>query len=341
MRLALRPRIPRARRVLNSGLALVLLLSSMAGLTGCDNRAEGEALAKSGAAAADTLAKYYDSLIQDTIDTWEFEAFNVSIRNSMSAAAAGGAAPQNPITFDPRQQDLLQKRLDALNGRAKLARSLLATYNALKDLSTYDASGAVKGSAEALATEIVGLTRLPQAGIDPSNLFGMVAGDIAAWKQSRDIRKGSQILLRLVEDLTKLFDAEKDVYKSITEERGNKAIIVAQYLIENKMVLALPLLQKVPDSLGIKLAGADKPVDNAATIAGLVEMIRVRMLRMATLSAGAADNMRTALGNLATAHHELQAKRGLSLDGVLAAVARAQDYVDEINKLREAKKTDE
>ncbi|MBV9929001.1 MAG: hypothetical protein JOZ96_28570 [Acidobacteria bacterium] len=340
MRLAFRQHVPRAKRALSSTLALFLLLPILAGLTGCDNRAEGEALAKTGAAAADTLAKYYDSLIQDTIDTWEFEAFNVSIRNSMAAAAAGGAAPQHPITFDAREQDLLQKRLDALNARAKLARRLVTTYNALKDLSTFDASGAVKSSAEALATEITGLTSLPQAGINPSTLFGMVASDIAGWKQSRDIRKGSKILLSIVEGLTKLVDAEKDVYKSITEERGNKAIIVAQYLIENKMVLALPLLQKVPDSLGIKLAGADKPVIDAPTIAGLMEMIRVRMLRMATLSAGAADSMSAGLADLATAHQELQAKRGLSLDGVLAAVARAQAYVDEINKLREAKKSE-
>jgi hypothetical protein len=316
------------------------LLSGLAGLTGCDNRAEGEALAKTGAAAADTLAKYYDSLIQDTIDTWEFEAFNVSIRNSMGAAAAGGAAPQHPITFDPALQSKLQEQLDALNARAKLARRLLATYNALKDLSTSDASGAVKSSAEALATEIAGLKVFPAGGVNPSTLFGMAASDIAAWKQSRDIRKGSKILLAIVEGMTKLFDAEKDAYKSITEERGNKALVVAQYLIENKMVLALPLLQKVPDSLGIKLAGADRPVDNAATIAGLVEMISVRMLRMATLSAGAADSMRAGLADLATAHQELQAKRGLSLDGVLAAVARTQDYVDEINKLREAKKSE-
>jgi hypothetical protein len=166
----------------------------------------------------------------------------------------------------------------------------------------------------------------------------MVASDIAAWKQSRDIRKGSQLILRTVEGMSKLFEAESQIYKQIARERSRKAMLVARYLIRNKHVLALPLMNKVPDELGIKLSGADKAVECGATMNALVELIRVRMARTGNLSASAADNMKTAIEGLAQNHQKLQAKSGLSLDGVLAGLARAQAYVDEIEKLREAAK---
>lgn len=336
-----------------SALAVALLTAA---LTGCDNRAEGEALAKAGAATSESLATYYDSLVQETVDIWEYEAFNVAIRNARPSPSptpapcprpgAGVPAPaerddevEETITFSPAQQRRLQTQIDALSRRAKLARRLLSTYNSLKELSTYDASGAVKTSAENLATSITNLTPLPDAGVNPSTFFGMVASDIIKWKQSRDIRKGSELILKAVDGLQKLFENESAAYKSITRERNRKLMIVAKYMIRNKHVLALPLLQKVPEALGIRLAGGDSPVANCDTIEALVGMMDARMQRYEFLSGGTADGVAQALQGLAENHRELQAKRGLSLDSLLEGLARAQAYVDEIKKLREGMKS--
>lgn len=307
------------RKALSISLILLLLLAP---LTGCDNRAEGEQLAKAGAATAETLAKYYESLVQDALDIWELEAFNSSIRG---------------IEFSHAAQDNLQKQIDSLNARARLARGLMSTYNALKDLSSFDASGQVKESAEGLVGAIKGLPIFPASGINPAGIFGMIAEDITKWKQSKDIRKGSELILKVLERLTELFQKESQAYKSFATERGSKFENVIDFLIQNKMVLALPLLQKVPDSLGLKLAAADKPVESPETRAALVELARVRVRRIALMSAGAADGIMQSLGQLVSNHKEFQAKRGLSLETVMAGLERARAYIDEINKLREQK----
>lgn len=207
----------------------------------------------------------------------------------------------------------------------------------MKELSSYNASGEVKSAAENLSNTILGLPPLKASGVDPSTIFGKLAGDLAAWKQSKDLRKGSVLILQTLERLTVLFDRETEAYKSIPEERANKIENVVDYVIRNKMVLSLPLLQKVVDAVGLKLVGADKPVDKEETILGLVAIARVRAHRVGLLSAGAAVGIHQALEQLVENHREFNASKGLSLDSALAGIEKAQSYLDEINKLRSEK----
>lgn len=304
------------KRTLITPLLLLLVLSSF---TGCNNTAEGVKLAEAGIATADTLAKYYDSLAEDLVDIWEWEAFNSAVRGT---------------SFSDVEQQSIQDQIDALNHRASLARRLGSTYAALKELGSYNASEDVKKSADSLAKAIMGLPPLSGSSVDPSGIFGNIASDIVAWKQSRDMKKGGELILRTLTKLTELFDRESDAYKSIAEERGNKIENIIDFSVRHKIVLALPLLQKVPDSLGLKLAGADKPVENEETILGLVAIARVRARRMALMSAGAADNVRQALEQLVRNHKNFRDNYGLSLASVLAGIEKAQSYLDEINKLR-------
>ncbi len=301
---------------------LLVLLLVVPGLSGCNNKAEGLKLAETGVATAETMASYYDSLARDTLDIWEWEAFLSAIRGT---------------SFDDREQQRLQDQIDALNKRSRLANRLRSTYSALKELSSYNASGEVKSAAENLSNTILGLPPLKASGVDPSTIFGKLAGDLAAWKQSKDLRKGSVLILQTLERLTVLFDRETEAYKSIPEERANKIENVVDYVIRNKMVLSLPLLQKVVDAVGLKLVGADKPVDKEETILGLVAIARVRAHRVGLLSAGAAVGIHQALEQLVENHREFNASKGLSLDSALAGIEKAQSYLDEINKLRSEK----
>lgn len=306
-------------RVLRKVVSISLLLLLLSGLTGCGNTAEGVKLAEAGIGTADTLAKYYDSLAQDLVDIWEWEAFNSAIRGT---------------SFSDDEQQLLQDQIDAINRRGALARRLGSTYSALKELGSYNASEDVKKSADGLAKSIMGLPPLQGTGVDPSGIFGALAGDLAAWKQSRDMKKGGELILRTLTKLNELFDRESDAYKSIAEERGNKIENVVDFLIRRKKVLALPLLQKVPDALGLKLAEADKPVENEETIAGLVAIARVRARRVALMSAGAANAVHQALEQLVRNHRNFRDNYGLSLASILTGIERAQFYLDEIGKLR-------
>lgn len=311
-----------------SALFLILVIG-LATLTSCDNRKEALELAKTGANTAETMAKYYESLIQDTYDVWDMEAFllQADIRE-------GETAP----TFSSTQQARLLKRVEELNKRVKLARRLASTYNALQELASYDASGEVGKSVGSLADSIKSLGVIPGAGVIPSSIFGMVAEDLTKWKQSKDIRKGSVLILQAIEKLHELFQKESEVYISIPEEKGNKIRRMVEYLIKKEKVTSLPLLQKVPESLGLKLVGADTPVKDEQTKNALIEIAKVRGQRNAQLSAMAADAIEQSLEKLANNHRKLQNKEGLSLGELKEAFERAKAYIDAINKQREENK---
>ncbi len=299
-------------------LAVVLLL---AGLTGCVDRSEAERLADSGVKTANTLAAYYESLAQDVTDTWELEAFNGFLRG---------------IPLDERAGQDLATTIDALNRRALLARRLAAAYEALKQLASYDASAQVKAAAGNLGDAMTGLP--PLKGSNPSPILSSVAADLTAWKQSRDIHRATTLLVGPLEKTHQLFDKEIPLYRSIAEERGNKVAVVADFLITNKMVAALPLLQKVPDALGLSFTGGGSAADDPKTIQAIAALARVRLQRMASLSAGAADGTSQSLAHLVASQQEFLAKRRPSLAEVEAGLQKAQSYLDEIAKLRTQKK---
>ncbi len=309
----------RLKRVFAMLLLWVLVMSS---LTGCDNRAEALELAKVGQATTETMAKYYESLIQDTYDVWDYEAFRLSIVRQ----------PSDPVlTVDGTK---LRKRVEELNKRIKLVKNLASTYKSLQELSSYDASGEVSKSVGDLSDSIRGLGIFPDSGINPTAIFQMVAQDLVAWKQSKDIRKGSALILQVLQKLYDLFDKESPAYKSIVEEKGNKIIILMNYLIGKKKVTSLGLLQKIPDSFGLKLVEADKPVEDEDTKRAMIEMITVRGQRIAQMSAQAADGIKQSIAGLIDNHRKLQQKQGLTLSNLMEGLERAKAYIDEINKLR-------
>src|SRR5687768_16034415 len=86
----------------------LLILLLLVWFPGCArNQAGGQALATTGAAAADTLADYYDGLIQDTLDIWDLEAFHAALRQ---------------VPFEASEQKRLQVQVAALGQRAAMAR---------------------------------------------------------------------------------------------------------------------------------------------------------------------------------------------------------------------------
>ena len=306
--------------------ALALLLTMLfSTLTGCDNRQEASQLAKTGAIGADTLAKYYDSLIQDTYDIWDMSAFLVQ---------AGLKQGDVPIPLSDKAVGELQKTVEELNKRVRLAKNLSSTYGALQELSSYDASGEVKKSTESLADSIKGLGVIPGATAVPSKVFGMIAEDITKWKQSKDIRKGSALILQTVEKLHVLFQQESKAYKSISTEKAKISKRAINYLINKEQVTSLPLLQKIPEPLGLKLLEVDKAVKDPQTKKALIEVVSARENRLAQMLSASADSIESSLLRLASNHRLLQNKTGLSLGDVISGFERAKAYIDEVNKSR-------
>jgi hypothetical protein len=251
----------KSKTMFKRSFALFLLWAVViSSLIGCDNREEALELAKAGKEASDTMAKYYETLIQDTYDIWDLEAFRV-----YSDVEEGTTLSSKQQEEFRKSTDKLRDTTEELNKRLKLAQQLASTYNALQELASYNASGEVKKSVEGLADSINGLGLIPGAEVVPSSIFGMAAEDLTKWKQSKDIRKGSALIVQTIEKLQELFRKEAEAYRSIPEEKSNKIASALEYLITKEKATSLPLVQKVPESLGLKLVEADKPVKDEQT----------------------------------------------------------------------------
>jgi hypothetical protein len=311
---------PTKRRFNIKWTLCIFLTTSLVLSSGCGDRAGAADLANAGATTANALASYYNSLAQDSIDSWEMEAFYDSIQG---------------IPFDQNSQKLYQDRIDALNHRAQMATDLASLYGALTQLSSYDASGQVSGAADRLSKQLTSIPVLSGSGVNPASLIGSVAGDLADWKQSKDLRKGSRIIAEALEKIERLFQSEAKLYKSIARERGLSVANVLEYMIQNKMVTTTPLLQQVPQSLGLTLTTI--PTDDKTTN-GVIQLARVRLQRLALLSASAADTTDQSLLLLVQNHKDFQNKKQLSLNQVLTGLQKVQVYLDEISQLRAGQK---
>lgn len=300
-------------------LLTVLLISTLT--TGCNNREEGKKLADAGITASERIAEYYDSLTQDLVDTMELESFRDGI--------SGGGI------FSDTAKKKLEDQITAIQARARLARGLGKTYSSLKDLTEYNAGAEVKESATNLADAIKGLPIIPGSAVIPSAIIGEISSDIADWKQSKDIRRGAELLLLTLVKIKELMEKETSAYKSISEERYNKASATIERLIQKEMVTSLPLLRKVPESLSLRLIDDGKPVKDQITQKGLIEVAKIRFYRQSLASANAADSEVSTLDSLIESHRNFGKERGSGISRVLAAIERAQTYLDEIQKLRQ------
>jgi hypothetical protein len=292
-------------------------------MVACADQKGAQALAKLGADTSKTLGDFYDSLAQDTTDYWELATFG------------GGIYGHTPNENDKKTY---LDRMEALNRRARMARALSDTYGALSRMASYDASGEVKNAAVSFSQAIMKLPVMPKTSVDPSDLFGTLAGDIAAWVQTQELRRGSGALLLTVEKLRQFFEREQAGYNSIITEFAEYQKGITRYLIDHKLVSTWPLL-KIPPSLGLNWVNEKAPVDDANTRKALEEIAYFRVDNLAQLSLKSGDNLKTALAKLADNHRQFVAGSPLTLDQTLEALQKTQTYLDEIAKLKAAKNT--
>ena len=302
----------------------IVLACLLATMVGCTDQKGALELARIGSDTAKTLGDFYDSLAQDTLDYWEVLTFQYA---------------KDGQVLEKKDKDLYQARIEALNQRARLARTLGNTYGALSRMASYDASGEVKNAASGLSQAVMKLPQMPNSGIDPSNLFGMLTGELAGWVQTRNLRRGSELLLQTVEKIRQLFEKEQEAYRSIIKEIGEYQKGTVKYLIEQKLVAAWPLL-KLPTSIGLNWLNEKLPVDDAKNKIALREIAYFRIDRLTQLTLETSDNLKDALHQLADNHRQFLAGGPLSLDQTLAALQKAQAYLDEIAKIKTAKSKD-
>ena len=310
-------------RVRTVGLVPVLVLACLGFVLtsqpACRRGTQGKDLAAAGLRTANVMASYYDSLARDVADTWEMEAFDSAMRE---------------IPFDPSAGDELQKTINALNRRRLLARRLAATYQALENLASYNASAEVGAAAGSLGDAMSGMPGLPGGMGNPSGLFSAAAGQLASWKQTRDVRKGAEALVSSIESINALFQKELPAYQSLSEERQNKATVISENLIRNKLVAAGPLLDKIPDALGLKWTSGKSPVKDEKAINALIALARVRLTRMGMLSSAAGTDISESLQLLLADQRQFLGNQPVDLAALEASLQKSSSSLDEIEKLR-------
>lgn len=300
---------------------------------GCINNKDGQKLTDSGLAIANSLANYYDTLDQQVDDLVEAEAFNDVLRGLTSSDSQS-------------YQQEMQKTKEALQRRARLARRLALTYQSLKDLSSYDASGEVSGSFDKLGEALAGIPPLNRlsasasatAPVDPSQFVSKGAGLLASWKQSRDIEKAVKGITETLDGLTKLFDHELPACQSITAEHVEKISVLAGELIKKNQVNAWPLLEQGLESIGLQLAQPDQPPNDQAIAGALAEVVHARAIRLQGLANSAGQSLLGGLNGQLTCQRQFQAKKGISVSDVHAAVENANAFLDEIAKGKKSPK---
>jgi hypothetical protein len=323
---ALIERLARGRRIRKDITVLVFagIVTILVGcVAGCVNRTDAQKLADSGLSAASTLAAYYGTLSQQVDDIFEMEAFSNSLRG---------------IPRDPNYEKLVQDNQAALLRRARLARQLAASYQSLKDLSSYDASGSVSDSFDKLGKAVTGsLPPLKGLGasaagapIDAEKLFSTVAGWLASWKQSKDLQKAVRGMTETLTALDKLFAQELPACQSISEERVLKASVIASELIQKKQVNAWPLLQQDLDGIGLKLAHPDTPPTDDDINKALAQVVRARSVHLQGLADSAGQDLLTALNQQLAAQERFQANQGISVTDIQTAVEKASDLLGQI-----------
>ena len=312
---------------------LCLFVVALVGVFGCINRTDAQKLAESGLATASTLASYYDALGQKVDDLVEMEAFNNVLR---------GLTPADTRSY----QEEMQHTKEALQRRSRLARQLAASYQSLKDLSSYDASGEVSNSFGKLGQALTGippltsLSKTAPAGpaVDPSQLLSRGLSFLASWKQSRDIEQAVRGMTVTLEGLDALFLNELPACQSVAEEHVEKTSVLASELIKKNQVIVWPLLEQDLESIGLKLAHPDQPPNDQAVAAALAAVVQARASRLQTLANSAGQSLLDSLNRQLSSQRQFQAKQGISVSDIQAAIEKANAYLDEMAKQRQSAK---
>jgi hypothetical protein len=314
-------RVNPLRVCLSLFLITVLCVSTIV-FTGCGKQAEGRELAETGQKAAGTLSAMYQQLAKDANEIWELEAFNAGMH--------GGTMEGAEKLFSQNAQKRLSDQINALNSRARMAARLADTYSSLKKLAAFDASAEVKGSAVNLAGSL-NLPDIPGSPVSTSGIAGQLGKEIVNWQQSRKLKDGSRLLLKSVQGITEIYQKEMAVYRSFPNERKNKLASILDDLIKQKLVIPYPLLQQVPDSLGLSWTDPKKLPDSINPLLTAFSLVgQARLQNQVFESEEAIDAVSSALSNLAKAHADFEANRPVDAATVLGLVEKARGYLDKI-----------
>lgn len=292
-------------------LCIIIIL-----FTGCINE-EASKLIDSSITTGNLLSEYYDNLIKFTIQTWELEAFNSSLRE---------------IEFSQEDQKEYQKTIEHLEARKKLVNSFVKIFPLLEEFVNNKSPEDIKGAAVKLGNNINELKPLKDNKIImPSDVFGNLSEDILNLYKFFEIKYICKSLVKTLEKIKELFEAESELYTSIIQERNNKSLIVINYMIDNELVIPWSLIESAPGTVGLTMAVAKKPAKNEKTKKALKKVLEAKYYRMNYLIKSAENDLITLLLDLIKTYNEFIQGKKVAFDNIGYIANRVGGYFNDIS----------
>jgi len=352
------------RRQALASLILPLLFILIApALTGCTRAARENAIkiAQAGDTLSKQMSEYYGSLQQDTVDTYELNAFREAFllqQKYDEDVKNGKKAPR--LSFEMTQEDKeiaeeYKNTYKALSSRIGLARAMQGAYGSFLKLSEYDSTKEISDNIGGLieAVNIAAVLSLP----DPNGmmvstvvqgLFKDIVTELTTVQQNHKLLVESNRLIPILEKIKKVFDAEKILYggdalvknskgegikvSGIAGRRAATYKSVARQLVENDAVITTAFINRVLSRYQLRWPDSQMPFTQPALKAGIVKMIEARAYPLARVSADAADGISNGLGKLIELHRQLADNKPLSLQELTNNSATLQILLNQLKR---------
>ena len=358
------------RMALVSRVAILLLMAlSLVGQTGCSRsiRKDGTQVAKIGSATAKQMGDYYESLQKDITDTYELNAFRSAFleqrtydRLAAQAKAAGQPIPPPPAIAlsetDKLTSQAFQTTYTALQKRIGVAHAMQDAYDSFQHITEYNATAEIDKSIANLATSLKAAKVSSLPTIDPTGavttvgqaLFEDVINELATVQSNRAILRESEHLAVILEKIQKLFESELVLYggdqtvkdssgadvqiSGITGRRAAAYREVVTELVQGEAIITTSLVTRVLGQYDFKWPEPQVPFTQPAMKAGIIKMIEARSYPIVQLSVDTGDKLSGSLKKLALIHHQLAAKRPLSLQEALDQSETVQVLLNQLKK---------
>jgi hypothetical protein len=302
----------------NKHIKIVILLLSFIIISFSCREDETSRLIDSSVTTGNLISAYYDKLITYTIDTWELEAFNSSIRD---------------IDFPASEQKEFQKTIDNLQARKKLVDTFVKMMPALKEFSENRSPDNFKQITTELGQDVNGITPLKDNGIIiPSEILGNMSQDITEICKYYELKYIGKNLVAILEKMNNLFVKETPSYLSIIEEWNNKSMSIVNYMIDNELVVPWSLIESAPGTVGFDLYVDKKPVKDARLKAAMKKVIEVKYFRMNYLLTQTDGDIVLLTGELISTYDDYVKGKKISFDNIMHIAEHANGYFTELNK---------
>ena len=341
-------------------ISFSLLISQL----GCTRsvRDQGTKVAKAGSDLSKQLADYLATLQQDTVDTYELNAFREAYlsqktyeRSVQMAKDQRRPVPRPPSSamsdMDKQIFAEYQQTYQALGARIRLAKAMQNAYDSYAQLASYDSTQEVLSSMDGLIQTVSAAASFPLPGLGPASsvvqgLFKDVVRELTTIQQNKKLLKNSSRLVVILQKLKTIFDEERILYGGDTVATDSRGVArrvsgiagrraaaykaIAIELVQSEAVISSALVDRVLSRYQLRWPDTQAPFSQPALKAGIVKIIESRALPLAQLSDDVGDKLSKGFSDLIKLHHELELKKPLSLQEVISDSATAQVLIDQL-----------